>query len=80
MAKKKKKVIKIHPEVMSAISTFLAGAIPPFIAQVHTVDIGSLEVSAIMGLLLVAFRIGVKYGLVALVKWIVEKLSNYKIN
>ncbi len=76
---KKKKVINIHPEIKSILNTFLTGFIPAFGAQLQTTDLNSLETSAIFGLLLVAIRVGVKYGLANLVKYIISWTTKYEI-
>lgn len=75
----KKRTIKIHPEVKSAINTFFAGFLPIFLAQVQDLDVATLEVSALIGILAVAFRISFKYGVAEVFKWIVNKLSNIEI-
>lgn len=75
MAKRK---VKIHPELKSAVNTFLAGFLPVLGTQLGTIDAQGLEYSAIFGLVLVAVRMAVKYGLANLFKWVVEKCSNYK--
>lgn len=76
MTKKKTKIIKIHPELKSALNTFFAGFIPVFVTQINTIDVNTMESGAIIGIIAVAVRYGVKYGLGSLIKWVVEKLSN----
>jgi len=76
---KKKKVIKIHPEIKSAVYTFLTGFLPAMATQLQGIDVVNTETSALFGLFLVAIRIGAKYGIGNLIKWIVEKSTNFKV-
>lgn len=75
----KKRVIKIHPELKSAINTFFAGFLPIFIGQIQHIDATVVSYSAMLGIIAVAFRVAFKYGIAELFKWIVAKLSNIEI-
>jgi len=75
----KKRVIKIHPELKSALNTFFAGFLPMFLGHIQNIDVTVVSYSALIGIIAVAFRTSFKYGVAELFKWIVAKLSNVEI-